>query len=88
MSAQEGHPPHPSGSHHDARVHRLEHVLHAYGGTLTRSSLYELSGARCWHSRDAFDAVLAQAVRDGRIVELGGVLLRAADERAAARGAV
>jgi hypothetical protein len=80
MSAQEGHPSHASSTHHDARVHRLERVLHAYGGTLTRSSLYELSGASCWDSRDTFDAVLSEAVRNGRIAELGGVLLRARDD--------
>lgn len=79
MSAQEGHPPHASATHHDARVHRLERVLHAYGGTLTPSSLYELSGASCWDTRDAFDAVLGEALADGRIEMLGGVLLRATD---------
>jgi hypothetical protein len=79
MSAQEGHPSHASATHHDARVHRLERVLHAYGGTLTRSSLYELSGASSWDTRDAFDAVLAEAVRGGRIETLGGVLLRATE---------
>ena len=54
--------------------------MHVYGGTLTRSSLYQLSGAGRWDTRDAFDAVLAEAVREGRIVELGGVLLRASDD--------
>jgi hypothetical protein len=76
MSAQEGHPQNPSTTHHDARAHRLERVLHAYGGTLTRARLYELSGAGCWDTRDAFDAVLDDAMRQGRIEALGGVLLR------------
>ena len=79
MSAQEGHPQNPSPTHHDARGHRLERVLHAYGGTLTRARLYELSGASCWHSRDSYDAVLDDAVHEARIESLGGVLLRAKD---------
>lgn len=80
MSAQEGHPPSPSATHHDARAHRLERVLDAYGGTLTRARLYELSGASSWDSRDAFDAVLDDAIRAGRIESLGGVLLRTAHD--------
>jgi hypothetical protein len=81
MSAQEGHPPHPSVDHRDARAHRLERVLRSYG-VLTRARLYELSGADCWASGPAFDAVLAQAVRAGRVRALGGVLFEAAPEGA------
>jgi hypothetical protein len=73
MSAFEGLPPHPAGTHDDARVHRLERVLHTYG-ILTRHTLYELSRADCWASGPSFDAVLHEAVRTGRVRSLGGVL--------------
>jgi hypothetical protein len=78
MSAQEGHPPHPSATHHDAGVHRVERVLRSYG-PLTRQTLYDLSGARCWPDGATFDAVLEAAVAAGRVRSLGGVLFEAAD---------
>jgi hypothetical protein len=79
MSAQEGHPPNPSTSHHDARAGGLERVLHAYGGTLTRARLYELSGADHWATGDCFDQILDEAVGTGRIRRLGDELLHASD---------
>jgi hypothetical protein len=95
MSAQEGHPPHPSTTHHEAGVRRLERVLRGCG-PLTRQTLYDLSGARCWPDEAAFEAVLDHAVAVGRVRSLGGVLFEAADgapgasaplSRAAATGA-
>jgi hypothetical protein len=78
MSAQEGHPPHPSTTHAEAGIHRLERVLRSYG-PLTRQMLCELSGARRWPSADAFDAALDAAVAAGRVRTLGGVLFEAVD---------
>jgi hypothetical protein len=78
MSAQEGHPPHPSTTHHEAGVHRLERVLRSYG-PLSRESLCDLAGARRWPDASAFDAALDAAVAAGRVRSLGGVLFEAAD---------
>jgi hypothetical protein len=83
MSAQEGHPPHPSPTHHEAGVQRLERVLRGYG-PLTRKTLYDLSGARCWPDGAAFEAALDHAVAAGRVRSLGGVLFEAADGAPAA----
>lgn len=73
MSALEGLPPHPAATHDDARVHRIERVLHTYG-ILTRHTLYDFCGAERWDGGPAFDDVLAEAVRAGRVRSLGGVL--------------
>lgn len=78
MSAQEGHPPHPSFTHHEAGVHRLERVLRSYGA-LTRATLYDLAGARAWPDAASFDAALHDAIAAGRVRSLGGVLFEAAD---------
>ena len=78
MSAQEGHPPHPSSTHHEAGVQRLERVQRSYG-PLTREMLCELAGARRWPDGAAFDAVLEDAVAAGRVRPLGDVLFEAAD---------
>jgi hypothetical protein len=76
MSAQEGHPPHPSHTHHEAGVQRLERVLRSYG-PLTRETLYDLAGARAWPDGASFAAVLDAAVAAGRVRSLGGVLFEA-----------
>jgi hypothetical protein len=81
MSAQEGHPPHPSATHHEAGVQRLERVLRGYG-PLTRETLCDLAGARAWPDGATFDAVLADAVGSGRVRSLGGVLFGPADRAA------
>src|SRR3954462_11585873 len=85
MSAQEGHPPHPSATHHEAGVQRLERVLRGYG-PLTRETLCDLAGARAWPDGATFDAVLADALGSGRVRSLGGGLFGPAD-RAACRAA-
>ena len=77
MSVQEGHPPHPAATHDAARVQCLERALHSYGA-LTRERLYELSGAGRWAGGPPFDVVLHEALRAGRVRELGGVLFEAA----------
>jgi hypothetical protein len=78
MSAQEGHGVHPSPTHDDARVHCLERALRSYG-PLTRERLYELAGAGHWATGASFDAVLAGALRAGRVRSLGDVLFIAVD---------
>jgi hypothetical protein len=78
MSAQEGHPPHPSITHHEAGVQRLERVLRSHG-PLTRHTLLDFAGARRWPDDAAFDAALEAAVAAGPVRSLGGVLFEAAD---------
>ena len=57
----------------DYEVDDLVRVLRGYG-TLTRDDLRERSGAREW-SDNSFAAVLARAVADGSIKDLGDGLL-------------
>ena len=76
MSALEGRPQQASSTHHEARVHQIERVLHTYG-VLTRPRLYELSGADRWTSEEEFADLLGEAVRAGRVRPLGGVLYEA-----------